>query len=1471
METNLRTRCASLSLMPLLLIAVLFLFGGRAFAQSATSANPIGVGRTACTFGTSGVQNFTYNGTTRTLANSGAACVPALGAPGFSRNLAGLAFNPADQLMYYVRTIYSSGVPTTYVWRWNPRTCPTGSPAPAFTYTNTDIAGLVFDRSGLGYWIEFTGAAAPYNVFLRTVNFATNTLGAIQPVTLTAGKRIYNLFGDVVLTPSGIMMFSFDNKLFTLNYKNYGMPGSLTGTYVDTVRAPGAGLQMVGLAYADGKIIAAYNGATCPYREINIVTGDTLALTYGGTFSTYDFTNVAAGIGASKKLVSSAPAGLNYNLVYEIKVKNLGNVPDSNVQVTDDLGAVFGVANVTVTGVTLVTAPPGVTLNAGYNGRGANNLLNPSCHLLNFPLAQDSIVIRINCTVSGIIPGVVYNNNATVTCTSYKGVALRDVSTDGDNPDLNSNDKADDTGEAQPTPFYISVASETPPCDTLTRVLYRQDFGTGGGMFTAMPGTSRTQYTGTITQPIPAEGYAITNDAWNGNNSRWIFLNDHTGNANGRMMVVNADVLPNKIFFDSINILCSSVKHSLSIYTAFLGNSTYQTVCNGFGGFKYPNLILLVRNATNGRIIANLTTGEISSNAWSRFGMKFVMPAGVTRIVLEIYNTGEGGCGNDIALDDIEFGQCDPEPEVTVTASTAGCLGSNSTFAANMSDPTVIFGAVEYQWQVSSDSISWTDISSATSPFYVIGSTGAGDVNKYYRVMVAAFPNITNPTCRYVSPGFFLGVKTPSVAPTSARASKGTVCPGDPVTLSVNGGSLGTGAVWEWFQSSCGGAFLGTGTTITVNPTFPTVYYVRARGDCNTTACVQVTVNISCDIDDDDDGIPDLVENAGTDVEGDSDFDGVLDWRDADFPGFVDTNSDGVNDNFDKDRDGIINQYDLDSDNDGIPDTVESGGVDTNGDGRIDNYTDTDGDGFSQNVDANGTGKAASGNGLDRIDAEGDGIPNFLDTDSDNDGIPDVVEAGGTDANNDGRIDGYTDTDNDGYSDNVDSDVGNDGTAEGPTKALLRTGIDADNNGRTESYPYNNMDNDGRANPYDLDSDGDGITDVREAGFGDVNFDGFSDGSKGSLGWDVNIDALATLNLPNTDGNGRPNYLDIDADDDGITDNIEGLATLAYLKPNGTDGDNDGLDDSYDDFGGTFRGRGITPTDHDADTAPDYIDLDTDGDGQADRIEGNDFNSNQLPDDVVSLLGTDADGDGLDDRFDLDNAGINHYSARMGNGGSFTGYTPAGTRSTVQRSWPTATDRDWRYVQYLLPAEVLEFTGNLQGANANLLWSIRSDISIGSIEVQRSLDGVTFNIVGTVAGKAALAGEKINYNFTDNVTGINNRTLYYRIRVIAANGRSKISDVILLKPKGILKSTIALSPNPASNQVVLNFTSAQATTAEIRLIDGAGKMVAMYKKNVLAGSNAVPITGLDRFSDGIYHLQIKWEQELVTEKLVIKK
>jgi hypothetical protein len=84
-----------------------------------------------------------------------------------------------------------------------------------------------------------------------------------------------------------------------------------------------------------------------------------------------------------------------------------------------------------------------------------------------------------------------------------------------------------------------------------------------------------------------------------------------------------------------------------------------------------------------------------------------------------------------------------------------------------------------------------------------------------------------------------------STNPSSITASPSVVVPGGSTTLTVNGGSLGTGASWKWYSGSCGGTPVGTGTSITVNPTSTTTYFVRAEGLCNNSNCVSVTVTVA--------------------------------------------------------------------------------------------------------------------------------------------------------------------------------------------------------------------------------------------------------------------------------------------------------------------------------------------------------------------------------------------------------------------------------------------------------------------------------------------------------------------------------------------------------------------------------------------------------------------------------------------------
>ncbi len=1536
-------------------------------AQPATHALPFSIGRERCGSTSSSIIRYSYPGNTarsydslyffnyvspnlsrstirnayfpRLRIGSGtyASSNPVMNARDrFCIFAASVSFNPRDGKLYYLWTDYSRAIsPTlkTYVWRWNPdttfSTISFNNPA-AVNLLDTlasfafDIGGITFDNSGNAWQLEFSNAPAPYKSRMRKIDFVTKIIDPI-PDTLDLtpgaggiGDTIYNVnSGDITLMPNGQMYYVFDNKLFTPDYGSYGNPTHhIESTYIDTIRRPTGATNLVGLAFGNGDLISAFSPG-CIYRRIDPVTGDTNFVNYTyllnkGVAST-DMSQISSGLGLAKRLVSIVNTGTpgQYNVAYDLVIKNYGTTRMTNLQVWDSLSKINGAANLSNVTTTMLTIPPppGIALNAAFNGVTDARLLQfAGQNLPNYPVDSSSFTIRINCRISNVLQGVVYYNSAVGFATGYKAVALQDSSTNGSVPDLNQNDKPDDVGESTPTPFLIAVDPINSPCGILTAVLYSEDFGSGiiGGSgllatLPTVPNTSNSTYTGTTTQPIAKNTFAIATNAINADIPNFSSLTDHTGGFNGRMLVVNGDAPPRIIFRDTLPTSCPGRQYSFSFWAAFPYNAIYQSACDALGGFRYPKFKVRFRDIVTGlTAVEDTTTNITTNNSWTQFGYRWTMPIGYSNLILEILNDAPGGCGNDFVLDDIVYGTCDALPVVN-TSAVSGCLGDSVRFIGSLADSLVLPGPKDHQWQIAPALIGpWVDIPGATSPSYLIYPILAADTGKFYRLIVAAQGSIAIPICRSISTGVKLNGQTVSVAATSAGRNKNNVCPGISVKVYRTGGTLGVGATWRWYTGGPGITLVGTGDTLTfIAPTVSTTYYVRAEGTCNTSPSQSVTININCDIDKDDDGVPDFVEsnlaaafldvpangiinaydpltagfvdnnndfvNDNYQADGDIDNDAIPNYLDATFPGRVDVNLDGIDDRFDTDLDGRINMLDLDSDNDGVPDVVEEYGVDTDGNGKIDYLIDADADGLYDNVDsriitADGAYNTGTGLGLPNLD--GDIAPNFLDLDSDNDGIPDIVEVGAPDVNNNGRVDGFVDANIDGL---------HDGYINGT--ALLITGADVTADGRADSWPNKNLDRDLRPNAYDMDSDGDGIVDVIEAGLPDGDLNGVVDGVIGANGWSTTVSIMPALNLRNTDAIGGHDYLDIDSDEDGIPDNIEGMSTVSYALPTLTDADGDGLMLPYDNTPAAFGGSGIFVYDHDVDAIPDYRDLDTDADGLGDRIEGNDYNLNGIPDDNVTPTGMDTDGDGLDNRYDSLNSVTNlkGTSYRMGNLGSFTGDAAPGSRTTVQRTLlpPFQVDRDWRFSGYVLPVQFVKLAGLLQADKVPLNWIVIANKEVDRFEVERSIDNRNYINTGIVTQVVKL-NEQQSFSFIDDVATVQNDVIYYRIKVIGKAGEIQYSNILAIRRQQI-QTRLNIMPIPAYDYVTIAFFAEKQSDVTIRMIDKAGKMILSQNQKASTGNNTLQLAGLSKYSNGVYTIQVFVNNQVLSEKLILIK
>jgi len=239
-------------------------------------------------------------------------------------------------------------------------------------------------------------------------------------------------------------------------------------------------------------------------------------------------------------------------------------------------------------------------------------------------------------------------------------------------------------------------------------------------------------------------------------------------------------------------------------------------------------------------------------------------------------------------------------------------------------------------------------------------------------------------------------------------------------------------------------------------------------------------------------------------------------------------------------------------------------------------------------------------------DTDGDGIPNFLDVDDDQDTIPTIFENFFAQIYN-------GDSDSDGILNYLDEDDDNDGILTkyetpfnpffsprknpskvrykkswdyNPKRWSMTTALKGSNLSNKEDVVYPDTDGDGIPDFADIDDDGDGVLTKYEVP--DVNSDGNP------------TDAL------DSDQESVPNYLDIDDDDDGV------LTKYEFADQNG-----DGIPDDA--------------LDSDQEQIPNYLDVDDDNDSILTFFELPDQNGDGIPDDAL-----DSDNEQIPNYLDVD-------------------------------------------------------------------------------------------------------------------------------------------------------------------------------------------------------------------------------------------
>ena len=180
------------------------------------------------------------------------------------------------------------------------------------------------------------------------------------------------------------------------------------------------------------------------------------------------------------------------------------------------------------------------------------------------------------------------------------------------------------------------------------------------------------------------------------------------------------------------------------------------------------------------------------------------------------------------------------------------------------------------------------------------------------------------------------------------------------------------------------------------------------------------------------------------------------------------------------------------------------------------------------------------------------------------------------------------------------------------------------------------------------------------------------------------------------------------------------------------------------------------------------------------------------------------------------------------------------------------------------PVELTTFKAKKVDDSQSLLtWATASELNNDRFEVERSVDGVNFEMIGEVAGQGTTTIAQ-DYDFVDARPAIG--TNYYRLRQVDYDGTFAYTDIEHLQ-FGETQQSFSVFPNPVSDQLYLTTPFIGNESVEISVFNNLGQLV-LQQSFVAGGRHALNTIDL---ANGLYLIQATIGKEQYEESIVVQR
>lgn len=184
-----------------------------------------------------------------------------------------------------------------------------------------------------------------------------------------------------------------------------------------------------------------------------------------------------------------------------------------------------------------------------------------------------------------------------------------------------------------------------------------------------------------------------------------------------------------------------------------------------------------------------------------------------------------------------------------------------------------------------------------------------------------------------------------------------------------------------------------------------------------------------------------------------------------------------------------------------------------------------------------------------------------------------------------------------------------------------------------------------------------------------------------------------------------------------------------------------------------------------------------------------------------------------------------------------------------------------------LPITLVSFTATEQDGKVVLEWVTQIEIENDYFEVERSYNGIDFEVVAVVDG-AGNSSITQSYNTIDNPEG--GQAVYYRLKQTDFDGTFTYSDLVAVQPQNTI-TDLSVSPNPTTGTFTLKLIGTVDASIEITLYNSIGQAVMIEKLDTEAG--LVVSHTFDLQNDvpaGTYYLSINTGKQQTVKQLIVE-